>query len=362
MKPTNHARKLSHLIALLLAGLTLSSPAWAVGYTITDLGTNVSAGNFVFGINGNGQVVGLTGDGATLWNNDSSHTPTVLLGPPRGGALGINNSGQVVGSTSINFSTRATVWGNDNNHTPLQLGTLGYESYGSGINDAGQVVGYSYLNNGPHHAVLWDASGIHDLGTLGGHDSSARGINNIGQVVGTSYLSNNLSTRAFIWDNVTGIRDLGTLSGGNFSQGNAISNSGQVAGFSNIANSAIHATFWDSSGIHDLGTLGGASSSWAWGMNNLDQVVGASDGVDTQAVMWQNGVALDLNSLAGAQGLGWFLNSANAINDSGQIVGTGRINGQSHTYLLTPVPVPAAAWLLGSGLLGLIGVTRRKAA
>lgn len=27
-----------------------------------------------------------------------------------------------------------------------------------------------------------------------------------------------------------------------------------------------------------------------------------------------------------------------------------------------PVPVPAAAWLLGSGLLGLIGVARRKAA
>lgn len=30
--------------------------------------------------------------------------------------------------------------------------------------------------------------------------------------------------------------------------------------------------------------------------------------------------------------------------------------------LVAPVPVPAAAWLLGSGLLGLIGVARRKAA
>jgi PEP-CTERM motif len=28
--------------------------------------------------------------------------------------------------------------------------------------------------------------------------------------------------------------------------------------------------------------------------------------------------------------------------------------------LLTPVPVPAAVWLFGSGLLGLIGIARKK--
>lgn len=32
------------------------------------------------------------------------------------------------------------------------------------------------------------------------------------------------------------------------------------------------------------------------------------------------------------------------------------------TFTSSPVPVPAAAWLLGSGLLGLMGVARRKAA
>ena len=29
---------------------------------------------------------------------------------------------------------------------------------------------------------------------------------------------------------------------------------------------------------------------------------------------------------------------------------------------LNPVPVPAAVWLFGSGLIGLVGVARRKAA
>ena len=32
----------------------------------------------------------------------------------------------------------------------------------------------------------------------------------------------------------------------------------------------------------------------------------------------------------------------------------------NYDFITTPVPVPAAAWLFGSGLLGLIGVARRK--
>lgn len=35
-------------------------------------------------------------------------------------------------------------------------------------------------------------------------------------------------------------------------------------------------------------------------------------------------------------------------------------SGADYRYATSPVPVPAAAWLLGSGLLGLIGLARRK--
>lgn len=42
--------------------------------------------------------------------------------------------------------------------------------------------------------------------------------------------------------------------------------------------------------------------------------------------------------------------------------GPPHIHYANFTALSSPVPVPTAAWLFGSGLLGLIGVARRKAA
>jgi len=43
------------------------------------------------------------------------------------------------------------------------------------------------------------------------------------------------------------------------------------------------------------------------------------------------------------------------------LIATSNIYIQS-SYIFTPVPVPAAVWLFGSGLIGLIGIARRKKA
>ena len=45
-----------------------------------------------------------------------------------------------------------------------------------------------------------------------------------------------------------------------------------------------------------------------------------------------------------------------------QIVNTDAALLLNYDFITTPVPVPAAAWLFGSGLLGLIGFARRKKA
>ena len=66
---------------------------------------------------------------------------------------------------------------------------------------------------------------------------------------------------------------------------------------------------------------------------------------------------------------GWDSLTPIAMNSSGQIVGWGRLTDpppgnplDSFAFLMNPIPVPAAVWLFGSGLLGLIGIARRKVA
>lgn len=48
--------------------------------------------------------------------------------------------------------------------------------------------------------------------------------------------------------------------------------------------------------------------------------------------------------------------------DNAYLVSFGSISGVVQGVDLQPVPVPAAAWLFGSGLIGLVGIARRKKA
>src|SRR5688572_4111269 len=115
------------------------------------------------------------------------------------------------------------------------LGTLGgYYSYGAAINASGQVVGGSVMPDyvGSIHAFRYTGtpgSGgvMHDLGTLGGN-SDGGGINASGQVAGTSYPAGT-EGRAFRYSGTPGsggaMADLGTL-GGQSSRGLGINAGG----------------------------------------------------------------------------------------------------------------------------------------
>ena len=68
----------------------------------------------------------------------------------------------------------------------------------------------------------------------------------------------------------------------------------------------------------------------------------------------------DINSLISPNS-GWTLGAAYAINDSGQIVGTGtNPNGKSDAFLLTPIPEPSTLALLGISVIGLLACTWRR--
>jgi len=135
------------------------------------------------------------------------HALPLPLGDSIGGAVAINDAGQVIGGSGpicepLNFGAiqHALLW--QNGLPPTNLGSLGgqYNNVPTAINDLGQVVGLSDLpGDTTTHAFLWHKGVMTDLGTLPGDANSlANAINDQGQVVGQSCDTSG-NCRGFLW-------------------------------------------------------------------------------------------------------------------------------------------------------------------
>lgn len=196
---------------------------------------------FATAVNDRGRIVG--------WAETAVHDPTcvapqvlqfeaVVWGPgdnqvqqlptygsdPDGAATGINGRGQVVGISGIcqnavgnQSAAHAVLW---QNGVPTNLGNLGGTAWNTpmAINNQGVIVGFSDLTgdqggaNPNFHAFIWMRPGpMQDLGTLSGDAiSEALGVNAQNQIVGVSYAAGFANPRAFIYESQRMV-DLNTL-------------------------------------------------------------------------------------------------------------------------------------------------------
>jgi probable HAF family extracellular repeat protein len=329
-----------------------STSSWAISYSIIDLGKFHS-----YDINNQSSVVGYScnGDGisqATIWNASDSIT---YLTNNSSTARAINENGKIV--IEDYSENKIFLW---ENNSLFELSGFTYNA--NDINNNGQIVGCN-----DQGAILWKDNNITSLGTLGGSFSNATAINDFGHVVGFSE-TGDFSRHAFVWDSINGMMDIGTLGLNQPGIGSSdtslafdINNKGQVVGYAGFA------FLWENNQMVNLGSLYFHDHSYVYGINEVGQIVGNSftGGIgDDVAFLWEDGSMHDLNVLVTNNPFD-ILQMAYSINDFGQIVGSGMINGETHSFLLTPepsspVPEPSTILLMGLGLAGLIGIRARK--
>ncbi|MHC4867909.1 MAG: hypothetical protein ACYTEX_27885, partial [Planctomycetota bacterium] len=306
---------------------------------------------------------------------------------------GLNSFGHVTGYATVDGNSHAFLW---KCGTMIDLGTGGFDnSVGWGINDSEQIAGCLY-DTAPEqdaNGFVWEDGAFSDIGSgpNGVHPVEARGINVKGQVTGYYTLAEG-NRRAFVcfgptdgnsqWDDLS---DSGISAIAGFAESNsvalAIDNDGNLAGYWDggggiggfvrltgvvedagrcdgndmylqAINSSGQAVGYSSDGGTDTAIFyqGGSwvaldpcsAESRANGINSAGEIVGKYyDGNDWQAFIWRGGFRHDLKqqlALTSSAQNWWKLTDANAINEQGQIVGYGTIDGEVHAYRMDPLP------------------------
>ena len=352
--------------------------AQASAYSLSFL-NNTLGGSTVYAaaINNQGQIAGTVSDNNTVDMNGSTYiiprSHAVVWSGSSGAmtdlgpytrASGINNQGQVIGSTAVSqaWNGSATVW---NGTTATTLGT---NAEGRVINDAGQAVGITYTlyHSGYSNISSTGWNGAAAMPSLGGRWTLVSDINAGGTAVGSAqidtcavYCSDGGASapyHAVVWQNGA-VTELSMLAGGTSSTAAGINNQGVIVGQATAQDGTSHAVEWGSTGLIDLG-LGYASK-----ISNTGLIVGGDN--NGHAMLWNGTTGIDLNSLVSLDP-GWVLTWASDVNDVGQIIGTAYnvTLAASKPFLLTPfaVPEPGTFSLTLLGLAGLGQIARRRKA
>ncbi len=175
---------------------------------------------------------------AALWQNGTVQDLGTLGDGPDSAAGLMNESGQVTGFSYTNSipdpetgipTIDPFLW---ENGQMIDIGTLGgVFGFATGLNNRGQVAGSSNVTRDGSivHAFLWERGSLVDLGTFGGDFSNAFWIDDSGEVVGAATTPGNLTLRAARWKNGH-MTNLGSLNGDVCSLAFSSNSKGQIVG------------------------------------------------------------------------------------------------------------------------------------
>jgi len=318
-------------------------------YTIVDLGTLGGQRAAPAAVSVSGAVVGYSetsagANHATLWAPNGE----IIDLKPTGGdsfATSINANGMIGGRLLTGGETQygapfehAVVWSHGD-LTDLTPGESFAEAYD--LNDLGTVTGY--LKHSESDAAFAMVGHVgHPNQLLSTRYSSGSAINDRGTTAGALVLGLGAAAEnhAALWANGRET-DLGTLPGFSSSFGSGIDIENRVAGFAVRADGAMHAFLWRDGRMVDLSTPAGTTGAEPSAMTNSDQMIGfswASPGIALPGGwIWRDGTFEAIDRLLPPR-TSWTELTPRGINDLGQIVGTGRRDGISRPFLLSPPP------------------------
>lgn len=377
--------------ALAAALLVCFAPLAVAGGSFTGLGfLGSDSSTYPYGISANGLVVvgqnslNSSGESEAFRWTQSGGMQSFGYGTVFSGASAANADGSVLVGSGLNANSDqiAVRWTQADGMVALN-DIAGGSFVGDSAHDLsadGTVVVGSGVNANGFEAYRWtQTGGLQGLGDLPGglFESYSSGVSDDGSVV-VGMGSSASGREAFRWTQTGGLQGLGNLAGvngiGNDSYANAISADGSmVVGHSFNASGELEAFRWtQTNGMQGLGFIeGGENYSSALGVNaDGSVVVGIGfNGGDYTASRWTpTGGMQSVDDWLTASGVtlpsGWKLLQATGVSADGSVVvGYGENpNGYGEAWRaeVTVVPLPAAVWLFGSGLIGLLSIARYK--
>lgn len=264
-----------------LAGQSPQAFTWTRAAGTTTLGTLGGSTSIATAVNNGGLVVGesATAGGGSLafsWTQDSGMSVIASL-PPSAHPTDVNDLGEIVGTLG-DAATGQPVHGFFFSPTAglFDLGGLGGSSTRpAALNNLGLVVGGASLVDGRSQAFTWTRTdGLGNLGeTVGLANCEAVDVNDLGQIAGR--YKDGGDVRSFFFSRETGMVDLGSLGASPvFTVAKSINNRGQIVGQSQTAAGELHSFLWtQQGGIADLDASGTALSG-ALAISNSGQLLG----------------------------------------------------------------------------------------